>query len=60
MPEHLRLMLILGYYQQLPYAEIADIVGIPVGTVKSRLHAAVNHFARLWRGRTKSVSGREG
>ncbi len=60
MPEHLRLMLILGYYQQLPYAEIADIVGIPVGTVKSRLHAAVNHFARLWRGRMKSLRGQEG
>jgi len=50
MPEHLRLILILGYFQQLPYAEIADVLHIPVGTVKSRLHAAVNYFARLWRG----------
>ena len=49
MPEHLRMMLILGYYQQLPYAQIAEILGIPVGTVKSRLHAAVQHFGRLWR-----------
>lgn len=49
MPEHLRAILMLGYYQQLPYAEIAEILGIPVGTVKSRLHAAVTHFARLWR-----------
>jgi RNA polymerase sigma-70 factor (ECF subfamily) len=49
MPEHLRLILVLGYFQQLPYGEIADILDIPVGTVKSRLHAAVNHFARLWR-----------
>ncbi len=48
MPEHLRTILILGYYQQLPYAEIAEILSIPVGTVKSRLHAAVGHFARLW------------
>lgn len=48
MPEHLRMILILGYYQRLPYAEIADILDIPVGTVKSRLHSAVNHFARLW------------
>ncbi|MFO0837286.1 MAG: sigma-70 family RNA polymerase sigma factor [Phycisphaerae bacterium] len=51
MPEHLRAILILGYYQQLPYADIAEILDIPVGTVKSRLHAAVNHFARLWRAR---------
>jgi RNA polymerase sigma-70 factor (ECF subfamily) len=48
MPESQRLILVLGYYQKLPYAEIADILGIPVGTVKSRLHAAVCHFAKLW------------
>ena len=48
MPEHQRLILALGYYQQLPYAEIAEILGIPVGTVKSRLHTAVASFARLW------------
>ena len=51
MPEHLREILILGYYQQLPYAEIAEILAIPLGTVKSRLHSAVSHFARLWRER---------
>jgi RNA polymerase sigma-70 factor (ECF subfamily) len=49
MPEHLRTVLLLGYFQQLPYAEIAEILQIPVGTVKSRLHAAVTHFADLWR-----------
>lgn len=48
MPEHLQLILVLGYYQRLPYAEIAEILDIPVGTVKSRLHSAVSHFARLW------------
>ncbi|MFQ5806349.1 MAG: RNA polymerase sigma factor [Phycisphaerae bacterium] len=59
MPEHLRLILTLGYYQQLPYAEIATILEIPVGTVKSRLHAAVNHFARLWRSHTEAGSTTE-
>lgn len=48
MPEHLRLILILGHFQKLPYAEIARILDIPLGTVKSRLHAAVGHFTKLW------------
>ena len=59
MPEHLRLILTLGYFQQLPYAEIAKILDIPVGTVKSRLHAAVNHFAKLWRERIEAGSQTE-
>lgn len=54
MPEHLQLILVLGYYQKLPYAQIAEILEIPVGTVKSRLHAAVGHFARLWLANTKA------
>jgi RNA polymerase sigma-70 factor (ECF subfamily) len=56
MPDHLRLILVLGYYQQLPYVEISEILGIPVGTVKSRLHAAVAHFARLWQGRLRTAT----
>ena len=34
----LRQVLILAYYQGLKYRDIADILGIPVGTVKSRLN----------------------
>jgi RNA polymerase sigma-70 factor (ECF subfamily) len=48
MPNHLRQVLVLAYYQGLKYREIADIVGIPVGTVKSRLHAALMKFHELW------------
>ncbi|MGE3182577.1 MAG: RNA polymerase sigma factor [Phycisphaerae bacterium] len=48
MPEHLQMILLMGYYQQMPYAEIAEALEIPIGTVKSRLHAAVQHFAKLW------------
>ncbi len=59
MPEHLRLILTLGYFQQLPYAEIAKILDSPVGTVKSRLHAAVNHFAKLWHERMEAGSKTE-
>jgi RNA polymerase sigma-70 factor (ECF subfamily) len=41
LPEKLREVLVLRYYRDLPEKEIARIVGIPPGTVKSRLHAAV-------------------
>ena len=56
MPEHLKLILTLGYFQQLPYAEIAEVLEIPIGTVKSRLHAAVGHFAKLWKQQTETGS----
>jgi len=48
LPDFLRQVLILAYYQGLKYREIADIVGIPVGTVKSRLHAALVKLQEMW------------
>ena len=41
LPEALRQTLMLAYHQDLKYREIAEILKIPVGTVKSRLHAAL-------------------
>ena len=49
MPAHLREILLLAYYQKLPYSEIAEVLSIPLGTVKSRLHAALGRFAKLWK-----------
>jgi RNA polymerase sigma-70 factor (ECF subfamily) len=49
MPEHLREVLVLGYFHHFPYKEMADILEIPLGTVKSRLHAAVAHFGQCYR-----------
>ena len=48
MPDNLREVLTLGYFHQFPYKEMAEILGIPLGTVKSRLHAAVQHFGRAY------------
>ncbi|GAA3322677.1 hypothetical protein GCM10020331_043510 [Ectobacillus funiculus] len=39
--ERHKTIIILRYYQDLTVAEIADIVGIPEGTVKSNLHRAL-------------------
>jgi RNA polymerase sigma-70 factor (ECF subfamily) len=48
LPDFLKQVLLLAYYQGLKYREIADILGIPVGTVKSRLHAALVKLQEAW------------
>ena len=49
MPTRLSGVLILAYYHRFSYKEIAEIVGIPLGTVKSRLHAAIVYFGQRYR-----------
>jgi RNA polymerase sigma-70 factor (ECF subfamily) len=56
MPEHLREILLLSYFHQFPYKQISEILDIPLGTVKSRLHAAVAHFADRWRAANQKKS----
>ena len=51
LPDHLREVLLLAYFHQFAYKEIASMLSVPLGTVKSRLHAAVGTFADLWRER---------
>ena len=48
LPDFLRQVVILAYYQGLKYREVADILDIPVGTVKSRLHAALQKLQEAW------------
>jgi RNA polymerase sigma-70 factor (ECF subfamily) len=48
LPDFLRQVLVMAYYQGLKYREIADILDIPVGTVKSRLHAALVKLQEAW------------
>ena len=49
LPETLRTAVNLIYYQGLKYREAADVVQVPVGTMKSRLHAAILKLNKAWR-----------
>jgi RNA polymerase sigma-70 factor (ECF subfamily) len=57
LPDTLRQTLILAYHQDLKYREIADLLKIPVGTVKSRLHAALSKLQDM--ARTANRDGKE-
>lgn len=49
LPDGLKQALLLVYHKGMKYREAADVLGIPVGTVKSRLHAAVLKLNESWR-----------
>ena len=48
LPDPLRAAVALVYYQGLKYREAADVLAIPVGTVKSRLHSALLKLNQAW------------
>ncbi|MFH1708938.1 MAG: sigma-70 family RNA polymerase sigma factor [Planctomycetota bacterium] len=45
--EKLRIVVVLNAYQGMKLQEIADVLDIPVGTVKSRLHLAMNRLSDI-------------
>ena len=47
LPENMRIVIELGVYQELPYSEIAKILDIPEGTVKSRMFNALAQLRRV-------------
>jgi len=44
-------VLILRYYEDFDYLKISQTLGIPIGTVRSRLHRALNKLEELVRGK---------
>ena len=46
--EPLRDVIELGVFQDLPYAEVAKVLGIPIGTVKSRMHNALKELKEIF------------
>lgn len=55
MPENVREILILAYYEHLSYKHMAGILSIPIGTVKSRLHIAVALFTKKWKASNQNL-----
>jgi len=49
LPEEFRTVATLYFMQDLPYQEIADMLDVPIGTVRSRLHRARRMLQKaLW------------
>ena len=49
LPESMHAVIQLVYYQGMKYREAADVLEIPVGTVKSRLHSAITKLTDVWK-----------
>lgn len=47
LPAHTREVFVLYHYTNLSYAEIADALGAPVGTIKSRMNSALTQLRTL-------------
>ena len=48
LPESMTAVIHLVYYQGMKYREAAEVLEIPVGTVKSRLNSAINKLTDVW------------
>ena len=46
--DQMRSVVQLVYYEGMKYREAAEVLSIPVGTVKSRLHAAIAKLNEFW------------
>jgi RNA polymerase sigma-70 factor (ECF subfamily) len=55
-PETYRSVLVLRHYEDLKFREIGDVLGIPEGTVKSRMAEGLSRLARLLERESKSTS----
>jgi RNA polymerase sigma factor (sigma-70 family) len=59
LPAHYRQTLVLRHLQGLTYREIADLTGISIGTVMSRLSRARRHLSRRFKGKKSGRAARE-
>jgi RNA polymerase sigma-70 factor (ECF subfamily) len=57
LPDQLQSAVKLVYFRGMKYREAADELDVPVGTVKSRLHAAVKRLGKAWEDTQASPQG---
>lgn len=50
LPDKLRIVLVMNIYQGLRYNEISEVLGIPEGTVKSRVFLALKQLREIYHG----------
>ena len=50
LPIRYRELIILYYYEEMPYNQIADLLDLRLQTIKSRLHRARLLLKNQWRG----------
>lgn len=49
LPDSLQMAVQLVYFRGMKYREAAQVLSVPVGTVKSRLHSALQRLGQSWR-----------
>ncbi len=57
LPERQRHAIVLRYYEDLPEAEVAEILGVSVGTVKSQVSRGLDRLTGILEGPSSSPSG---
>ncbi|PPA69472.1 hypothetical protein C4B60_16010 [Jeotgalibacillus proteolyticus] len=45
-----RAVILLFYYHDMTHKQMAEVLDIPIGTVKSRLHRAIQKLKEEWEG----------
>lgn len=58
LPEEKREILLLSRFQELKYDEIATLLGCELGTVKTRIHRAIQELRQVFRGLERGTGGR--
>jgi RNA polymerase sigma-70 factor, ECF subfamily len=59
LPEHLRSAVMLVYFQGMKYDEAAESLDIPMGTLKSRIHTALQRLTKSLNPQRAAVRARE-